>query len=146
MKYSNEVVIDLPVNRVVELFDNPDNLKHWQPGLQSFEHLSGVPGQPGSRSRLRYKMGNREIDMIETIIRRNLPHEFEGIYEAKGVHSIISNRFTPIGENKTKLVSYSEFTFLGFMKVIGFLMPGSFKKQSQKFLDDFKTFAENRGA
>jgi hypothetical protein len=30
----------------------------------------------------------------------------------------------------------------GFMKVIGFLMPGSFRKQSRQHLEDFKAFAE----
>ena len=52
MKYQNEIEIDLPVNKVVELFDNPENLKRWMPGLQSFEHISGTPGQPGAKSRL----------------------------------------------------------------------------------------------
>lgn len=28
------------------------------------------------------------------------------------------------------------------MKVMGFLMPGMFKKQSQQFAEDFKAFAE----
>jgi hypothetical protein len=28
------------------------------------------------------------------------------------------------------------------MKLIGWLMPGTFKKQSQKYLDLFKSFAE----
>ena len=36
MKYQNEIEINLPLNRVIELFDNPDNLKRWQPGLESF--------------------------------------------------------------------------------------------------------------
>jgi len=41
-------------------------------------------------------------------------------------------------------VSESEFEFAGFgMKLIGFLMPGAFKKQSLKYLTDFKDFAEN---
>ena len=41
-------------------------------------------------------------------------------------------------------VSESEFQFQGFgMKLFGFLMPGAFKKQSQKYLNDFKNFVEN---
>lgn len=31
------------------------------------------------------------------------------------------------------------------MKLLGLLMPGSFRKQSQKFMDDFKAFAEKAG-
>jgi hypothetical protein len=146
MKYSNEIGINLPVNRVVELFDNPENLKLWQPGLISFEHLSGEPGQVGAKSRLKYKMGKREIEMIETITSRNLPYEFAGTYEAKGVRNTVCNKFVPLSENRTRLISESEFKFRGFMRIIGLLMPGSFRKQSQKFLEDFKAFAERSSA
>ena len=143
MKYINEVEIDLPIQKVVELFDNPDNMKYWQPGLQSFEHISGEPGREGAKSRLKYKMGNRDIEMIETITRRDLPDEFSGIYETKGVYNLISNRFIPINETRTKYVSETEFQFSGMMKLFGWIMPGAFKKQSQKFMDDFKKFAES---
>ena len=142
MKYQNEVEIDLPIERVIELFDNPENLQYWQPGLQSFEHISGTPGQPGAKSRLKYLMGNRKIEMIETILKRNLPDEFSGTYEAKGVYNIVSNRFIPLGAYKTKIVAHNEFQLSGFMKLIGWLMPGTFKKQTQKYLEDFKAFAE----
>ena len=142
MKYQNEIEIELPVNKVVELFDNPENLKHWMPGLQSFEHISGTPGQPGAKSRLFYKMGKREIEMIETITNRNLPDEFAGTYEAKGVYNVVSNKFIPVAANKTKWVTDNEFRFSGFMKLMGWFMPGAFKKQSQQYLELFKTFAE----
>ncbi len=145
MKYSNEIEINLPLNKVIELFENPDNMKHWQPGLQSFEHISGTRGQVGARSRLIYKMGKREIEMVETIIKQNLPEVFAATYDAKGVHNLQSNKFIPVSEDKTKWVTDTEFKFSGFMKLIGFLMPGTFKRQSQKYLDDFKTFAEKQG-
>jgi hypothetical protein len=73
MKYSLSIQIDLPREKVVELFDNPENLKLWQPGFISAEHISGEKGHPGSKTRLNYKMGRREIEMIETITSRNLP-------------------------------------------------------------------------
>lgn len=144
MKYTNEIVIDLPVSRVIELFDDPANLKEWMAGLQSFEHISGTPGQPGAKSRLKFYMNNREIEMIETITTRDLPREFSGTYEAKGVYNIITNRFIPDGPGKTRWIAENEFHLSGFMKLIGFLMPGAFKKQSQKYLEDFKKFAENK--
>jgi carbon monoxide dehydrogenase subunit G len=146
MKYSNEVVIQLPLQRVIELFDNPDNLRHWQPGLISFTHLSGTPGQPGAKSRLLYKMGKREIEMIETVTKRDLPREFSGTYEAKGVLNVQQNLFEALPDGSTRYTSVAEFQFKGIMmKLIGLLMPGAFKKQSQQYLDDFKAFAEQQG-
>jgi len=142
MKYTVEIEINSPVDRVVELFDNPDNLKKWMDGLQSFEHLSGTPGQPGAKSRLKFLMGKRELEMIETITVRNLPSEFTGNYEAKGVFNIVKNSFSPLPGNRTRYATEQEFQFKGFMKIIAFLMPGAFTKQSLKYLADFKTFVE----
>ena len=146
MKYSNEIEINLPVQKVIELFDNPANMSKWQPGFVSFEPISGTPGQPGAKSKLKYLMGKREVEMIETITVRNLPREFSGTYEAKGVFNDMKNYFTQTGNNKTKWVHECEFKFSGMMKLVGWLMPGAFKKQSQKYLDMFKEFAEKEGA
>ena len=142
MKYSCEIEINQPVEKVIELFDNSDNMGKWMEGLQSFEHLSGEPGQVGSKSRLRFKMGKREMEMIETITVRNLPDEFSGTYEANGAFNIVKNKFFPLPGGRTLYVNELEFQFKGFMKVIGFLMPGMFKKQSMKYLTAFKNFAE----
>lgn len=143
MKYSVSITIDKPVNEVVALFDNVDNMKKWMEGLESFEPLDGTPGEVGARSRLRFKMGKREIEMIETITAKNLPEEFTGTYEAKGVFNIVRNSFEPLPGNKTKYTTEQEFQLKGFMKLMGLLMPGAFKKQSMKYLQDFKAFAES---
>ena len=61
MKYTTEVEINQPVQKVVELFDNPDNMKVWMKGLQSFETISGTPGQEVSKAKLVYKMANAKL-------------------------------------------------------------------------------------
>lgn len=144
MKYTCEIEINKPIDKVIELFDNAENLKKWMEGLQSFEHLSGEPGQPGAKSRLKFKMGKREMEMIETVTVRNLPEEFSGTYVMNGVFNIVKNKFVPISFNTTKYITEQEFQFHNpMMKLLGFLMPGMFKKQSMKFLESFKKFAES---
>ncbi len=142
MKYSNEVIINLPLDRVIELFDNEENLFKWQSELISFEHFSGEKGEVGAKSKLKYKMGKREVEMTETITVKDLPKEFSGTYEAKGVWNEVKNYFEAIDKNRTRWHSDCHFEFSGFMKLIALFMPGAFKKQSQKYLDQFKTFAE----
>lgn len=142
MKYSNEVILNLPLKKVIELFDSEENLFKWQPELISMEHLSGEKGEVGSKSKMNYKMGKREVEMIETITAKNLPKEFTATYEAKGVWNEMKNYFEEIDANTTRWQSDSHFEFSGFMKLIGIFMPGTFKKQSQKSLDRFKVFAE----
>lgn len=144
MKYSNEIIIHRPLTRVIELFDNPENLKQWQPGLESVELVSGVPGQPGAKSRLVYQMGKRTIEMVETVTVRNIPEEFSGSYETKGVFNTVTNRFIELDSHTTKMITESEFTFSSIpMRFFGWLMPGAFKKQSQKYLELFKAYAES---
>ena len=142
MNYTVEIEIDLPRARVIELFDNPDNLPKWQPELVSFEHISGERGTPGAKSRLLYKVGKREFDMIETITVRKLPDEFSGTYETHDALNTVKNRFIETGPGKTKWISENEFQCKGFMKILAFLMPGMFKKQSWKYMEQFKAFAE----
>ncbi|GLU45606.1 hypothetical protein Musp01_32300 [Muricauda sp. NBRC 101325] len=122
---------------------NTENFKHWQRGLISYEMLSKNPGKEGAQLKLVYKMGNREITMVETIFKSNLPHEMHSSYDTKGVQNIQKNFFKD-EDGKTRWVSESEFQFSGLgMKLMGFLMPGAFKKQSLKYMEDFKAFAED---
>lgn len=142
MRYKTETIINLPRARVIELFDSFDNLKKWQEGLISHEHLSGEPGQPGAKTKLLYYMGKRRVEMIETIITRNLPDEFSGAYDAKGVHNIVRNYFHDQGET-TRWVLDSDFQFHGYMRIMAIFMPSSmFKKQTRQTMTAFKQYAE----
>ena len=143
MHYTVEIDLDLPRDRVIELFDSSENLRKWQRGLQVFEPLEGEPGQPGATSRLVFQMGRRKIEMIETITERNLPDSFAGTYDAKGVHNVVRNRFVELAPDRTKWISENEFEFSGFMKLVGLLAKSAFPKQSLEYLQDFKAFAED---
>src|SRR5688572_19981964 len=141
MKYTAEIEINKPVQRVVELFDDADNMKLWMEGLEKFEHLSGTPGEVGAKSKLTFKIKKRIMEMIETITVKNLPHEFSGTYDVQGVHNIVKNYFLELPGNRTKYVSEQEFQFKGIVKLLGFMMRGSIKKKSMENLAAFKKFA-----
>lgn len=142
MRYTVSIEINAPIDEVVRRFDNPDNLREWMPGLVSFEHMEGTPGEPGAKSKMVFQMGKRRIEMIETVTERNLPSRFAGTYEAKGVYNEVGNSFSAIDANTTIYSSDQYFDFKGAMKIIGWLFPGAFKKQSLKYLQDFKQFVE----
>lgn len=143
MNYTTEITVELPRSEFIKKFDNPENMQHWQKGLTSYAFLSGPPGKEGSKMELQYLMGKRNIVMVETIIKNNLPYEFHATYDAKGVHNIQKNYFKDLDGEKTLWISESEFQFQGiFMKFMGLIMPSAFKKQSCKYLEDFKAFAE----
>lgn len=143
MKYTSEIIVNKPIEEVVAKFDNPEYMKEWMEGLVSFETFEGITGQVGAKSKLLFKMGNKDMVMIETIVERNLPMEFSGTYEADGVWNFVSNKFEKIDDNTTKYSTFNEFKFTSpMMKVMGFLMPFMFKKQSMKYLEAFKKFVE----
>ncbi|MHA2006309.1 MAG: SRPBCC family protein [Promethearchaeota archaeon] len=147
MIYTIELVIELPRKKVLELFDNPDNLYKWQPTLKSFEHISGEPGAEGAVSRLTYKGkatgrqagSGKEFKMIETITKVNLPEEISFLYEAKGLENWVSNHFYEEGSTSTRWITESEFRFSGFLKLFGFFM----RREILKRMLMFKEFAEN---
>jgi hypothetical protein len=129
---------------VVSLFNDPGNFKHWQSGFVSYEHLSGIPRQTGAISKIIYFNRKHRIELKETIQSMNLPGEMTALYEHKhGVNTLIS-RFTELPGGRTRYT-----TGVGYMKPIGImpslmalLMPGMFRKQNQRWVDQFKDFAE----
>lgn len=143
MKYTNEIIINQPIDNVIKSFDNAENMKHWQKGLVNYKLISGEEGKEGAKTELNYKMGKREVTLVETILTNNLPQNFLSTYATKGVLNTQKNYFEDAKNNTTKWASESEFKFSGFgMKLMGFLMPGAFKKQSLTYMNDFKAFAE----
>ncbi|MDQ0092808.1 SRPBCC family protein [Paeniglutamicibacter psychrophenolicus] len=144
MEFTQELTVNLPRQRFIELFDDPENLKEWQKGLISFEGVSGTPGEPGATSRLTYRQGRGTMEMIETVTRRDLPEAFDGTYDAKGVHNVCRNEFHDLDGNATRWVAHNVFEFTGFMRVVALLFGPMFKKQSLKMMTAFKEFAEAR--
>ena len=143
MTYSIELDLDLPRDKVGELFGNPDNLAFWQPGFVSMEHTSGEEGAVGAKSRLLYKNRGRDVELIETVKVNNLPEEFTATYEAKGMWIEVKNRFEENGPEKTKWISENDVKLSGIMmRLIGLVMPGCFKKETLKYNVNFKAFAE----
>lgn len=142
MKYTTEITIDLPLDQCIQKFSNPENLKEWQPGLQSYEVLSGEPGKAGSKMKLVFIMRNKPMEIVETIEKNELPHRLDVRYETKGVQNWVKNYFKEVENNKTQWTTHNEFKFQGLMKIFGLLMPGAFKKESFKYMTLFKEFAE----
>ena len=144
MHYVIETEINQPRDKVVELFDNPDNLAFWQPGFVSFTHESGEAGTPGAKSRIKYRHGNREFEMLETVTVRNLPEEFSGEFEVPGMFTVeIKNFFRELGPGKTMLRAEDTVKWTGWlMKIMSVIMGPCTKRESKKFMDNFKAFAE----
>jgi hypothetical protein len=143
MKYTSEIIIKVSLDEFIKKLDNYDNMKYWHRGLTSYEHISGNPGKVGVKIQLNYKFGKRNMSLIETIVDIELPHKLFLNYDAPGMHNIQQNTFEETKEGYAKWISKNEFIATNFkMRMLTLLMPNTFKKQSMKYLTDFKNFAE----
>ncbi|MBL86744.1 MAG: hypothetical protein CMO82_08820 [Winogradskyella sp.] len=143
MKYTTEIIIEKPLQEVAKKMNSAENMKHWQEGLISAEHISGTPGEFGAKMKLKYQLGKRKMELIETITKQDFPNEFHATYTTKGVRNIQQNYFETTPEGHTKWISKNEFQPTTFMmNAMLFLMPRAFKKQTKKYMDNFKNFAE----
>ena len=147
MKFTCSVEIDLQKDKVVTLWKDPENLKHWQDNFKGFEHLSDNPESVGAKSMLYYNMkGGKTMELEETILEWNMPHAMEGEYVHRHMTNRMRNTFQELGPEKTVWtadITYTKFNGL-FMKLFAMVGKGMFRKQTQKWLNQFKEFAESQ--
>ena len=145
MKFSCSVVIDRPLDEVVDLFKDASKLGEYQEGFVKKELISGREGEEGAVAKMYYKQGKREMVITETILRNYLPHEFLGSYHHEHMDNTMRCNFKALSRNQTQYDSHIEYTaFRGFLpRLISTLFPSVFKKQVQRWLDNFKAYAES---
>tara|TARA_Y100001934_G_scaffold221476_1_gene264041 strand:+ start:153 stop:632 length:480 start_codon:yes stop_codon:yes gene_type:complete len=148
MKFVCSVTIQAPRDRVVAPGQDPDHLDEWQDGFLGLEPVTGQPGSAGSKTKLMYKTGKRKITLLETIVTNDLPDWFIGTYETEAMTNTMINHFTAVDEHHTRWDAEIEYTRIGALipRILAVLVPGMFRKQTQKWLDQFKVFAEDRSS
>lgn len=144
IKYTTEVTINLPREKVILLMDSFENLKKWQPSLKSYEHIEGTPGKTRAKTRLIYQgHGGEDMEMIETVTVRNFPHEFVAEYTTGDVVNIFKSKFEDLGPEKMKWRTLSIFKFKGWMVIKSLFMKNRFRQSTLMSMQMFKKFAEN---
>ncbi len=142
MKYSISNTINKPLAEVIEKFSDPEGIKHWMEGLQKIENLSGTPGEVGAKSDIYFLHKGKEMIIKETILEQNLPHQIKFAYVSPMGYNEVEMQFEKLSENSVKQINNSYFELKGMMKIMGPLMKVFFKKQSMKYLNGFKQYAE----
>lgn len=144
MKYKVSVDIHKPIEEVITLFQDRSNDKLWMKGFQKKTAIRGDEGKEGAKCKVEFKMGKRHFKMEEEIVKIDLPIEYTTTYTTPKVFNRVKNSFEKIDNHTTRYHTEQEFQFKGFMKIMAFVMPRAFKKQSLQYLKDFKAFAENQ--
>ena len=143
MKYTLEVEINAPRELVISRFQSLDDLTKWQPELLDAKPVHGIPGEDGSQTSLEYRFGKRKVEMMETVLKNNLPDSLEAYYEAPGAKNWVMNEFIVLSDERTVWRLKSEFVCTGFLRIIATLFPGTFRKSSLKSMHRFKEWVES---
>ncbi|WP_158102581.1 SRPBCC family protein [Lentzea kentuckyensis] len=138
MRFTKEVVLEQPIDRVRVLTSDPAHLHEWQPDLVGITQHSDTPGAPGSTATLTY----RKFELEETVLTANAD-ERTSRYETRGMVHTITNRYTAIDDQRTKLVSDNEFQLSGPLKLVRRVLEKSLRDQAERNIDSFKAFIDN---
>jgi hypothetical protein len=142
MKYTISNTINQPINVVATKFMEPNGALQWMEGLQKIERLSDNPYEVGAKSRFHSLHKNKKFVIDETILEQNMPNQIKFAFNSPMGYNEVEMVFEQLNDNSTKQINHSYFQLKGIMKLLGPLMKGMFKKQSMKYLNAFKEFAE----
>lgn len=143
MKYTVSNTIEAPLEEVVEKFKDESGLKHWMEGLQKVERVSGTPHSVGAKSKFHFLHKGKEMVIEETILEQNLPKQIKFAYISPMGGNEVEMQFEVLSDSSVKQINNTKFELKGFMKIMGPLMKGMFKKQSMKYMSAFKEYVEN---
>ena len=146
MKFKSSIDIKKPRAKVSELFADARNLGEYQDGFINKELISGQLGAEGAVSKMYYKYGKRNMELTETITSYNLPDSFEAFYHHKHMDNTMKCRFIPIDSENTRYESEFDYVRISWImpKLMFLLFPGMFKRQGEKWMRQFKEFAEKQ--
>lgn len=142
MKYSVSNTINRPLEEVAAKFNEPDGALNWMEGLKRIEHLSGTAGEVGAKSNFHFVHKGKDMMIEETILEQDLPRQIKFAYRSPMGYNEVEMLFEKLSDNSVKQTNNSYFEMKGFMKVMGFMMKGMFKKQSMIYMDAFKKYVE----
>jgi hypothetical protein len=144
MKFQGSKIINKPRDIVTKYFSDPQYLGEYQDGFIRKDFLEGNPGETGAISKMYYKYGKHEMVITETITRNNLPDSFESNYHHIHMDNKMKCTFTTIDENTTNYEYEFEYTRINWImpKLIAILYPGMYRKQGEKWMQQFKEFVE----
>ncbi|HLP19587.1 MAG TPA: SRPBCC family protein [Chitinophagales bacterium] len=140
MKYTTEIKINAPIEKVAELIGDHNMMKNWMKELITHETVSGTPRKEGAKTKLRLNLGGG-VDVLETLIKIDFPNFFVTKYELPQGSLTVVITFEKDGKGTIYKLDHS-FEFKGMLKIGTALMKPGFIKHSERMMQDFKKMVE----
>lgn len=143
---ANNITVSVQVNATVEkvwqLFMDPDTLQHWLTGFVSIAHLKGTIGQPGSKSRLEFLENGKKIEIIETVLSVRPLQQYTFLMQHTAFSAEVEVRFNPVGP-MTEIVQSVTLAPIGFfMKLLSPFIQTAMKKRMNSEMLRLKAYIE----
>ncbi|WP_394613428.1 SRPBCC family protein [Lentzea sp. JNUCC 0626] len=138
MRFTKEIVLDRPIERVRVLTSDPAHLHEWQPDLVSITQHSQTPGAAGATATLEYRHGRLE----ETVLAANAD-ERAFRYESRAQVHTVSYRYAPLPDGRTLLTYTNEMRLSGVLRLFTRRITRVTRERAEQGLDRLKAFVDN---
>ena len=147
LKYEERIEINKPIDVVVDLFADINNMKKYMSETKDIILIEGNDGEEGAKYQIIVEYEGQTMEMTGTLIEKKLPEQISYSYESNGVLNIMTQKHQEITDSTTLVINQQEFQFKGLVKIISFFQPEgfspeAFEERSRLYLQSFKKFVE----
>lgn len=140
--YIAQVSINKPLTEVFETFNNSGNIKKWIPEIKSIEVLNENIGKTGSNYKIIIDNQGQEITMTQKVLAYVPNEKVTLFFDAENMLKTDDYIFTEKKGVTTVTLNASCQSDSYMMACMFPYFKGTFQKQDQSYLDNFKAFME----
>jgi uncharacterized membrane protein len=142
--YTTQITINKSVEEVFETFSNSENIKKWIPEIKSFEVIKENIGKTGSSYKIVIENQGQEILMTQKVIAYVKNEKLTLYFDAENMLKRDDYIFTEKEGNTVISVNTSCQSESYLMACVFPYFKGTFQKQDQSYLNNLKTYIEER--
>lgn len=144
MFYVTNYVINVEPSAVWDALVNPEVMPNWMPTLKNREQITGKSGEQGSRAKLVFQNGKKEMEMSESVLESKVNELLLVEYTTTGVVNLQKLKIVASEDGKTtKIIAENDFQFESlFMKLFGWILKFLFVSETNKYFNLLKQVVE----
>jgi hypothetical protein len=101
--FTTAIDVNASRDRLVGIFSDPARLHDWHAGLVERDQLFAQPNRTSSSALLTYRQGaGRPVDVVELILRNDLPHRYEQSFGTRRMYWRCTSLFAPIEPGRAR--------------------------------------------
>lgn len=144
--FKYELIINAPRFKVIQFFDNDDNLEKWQPELLKKKLLKGKNRSKNSKYILAYNLNGKLFELFGKIEGRHFPEVFTESFRRKGIMNWVVHYFSITKDKKTKWLVDNMFSFKTPIDFVLYyiLYHRKLRKIKIAHMNNFKAYLESK--